>query len=614
MIRLKILIEQSIKKLPNVLFVTDNADDRRRGFAKQLISNAKITGDIRTIDKGSIAQLKDLVSINISSYYDLVVVITRGIYESGGNPEDGLLILDTIKSICQTSNIPLVINTIPSVQFVKSKFAKNINFSLANDAEYDRFIQNTADYVLDTSMFNDDSYFDSSGIYLTRQSHEQLYDEMIIILNKLVDVDDDTEFEVGQTEKVIAEPGSRSRAVYMMQQRLIEFGYEISDLELKTQKFGKSTSTALVLFKMKNGLNADSVLDKQTLNKLKTAIPDKIIKVTDKKLKIKFDGRVIKPSAEDIEFYSEVLEGIDAPVTENTLTFFFAWREAESGLCAFNPFATTQPYGNSTKFNTAGVRNYETKEDGIAATIKTLLNGYYPDLLDKLRNDLDPLEIATSKNLTTWGTGNLVLTVLKRPVINPLEITKTTIRIAGNKVDNADTSTNNDSKLSTLLGIGTALVGGIATGLVGGSADLLGIKILGNNIRISIPAAGSHRGQSGWQSGNAWDIGAPVGTPVYAVNSGTLVSWKDYGPKIISTNGKRLFGCGFTVKSDNSLPSVYYTHLKDSTVRKGSKVNVGDLLGYVMDFPGSPFDHLHIGISSGDISQFITKDGTIKRN
>lgn len=477
MIRLKILIEQSIKKLPNVLFVTDNADDRRRGFATQLISNAKITGDIRTIDKGSITQLKDLVSINISSYYDLVVVITRGIYEPGGNPEDGLLILDTIKSICQTSNIPLVINTIPSVQFVKSKFAKNINFSLANDAEYDRFIQNTADYVLDTSMFNDDSYFDSSGIYLTRQSHEQLYDEMIIILNKLVDVDDDAEFEVGQTEKVIAEPGSRSRAVYMMQQRLIEFGYEISELELKTQKFGKSTSAALVLFKMKNGLNADSVLDKQTLNKLKTAIPDKIIKVTDKKLKIKFDSRVIKPSAEDIKFYSEVLEGIDAPITKNTLTFFFAWREAESGLCAFNPFATTQPYGNSTKFNTAGVRNYETKEDGIAATIKTLLNGYYPDLLDKLRNDLDPLEIATSTNLTTWRTGNLVLTVLKRPVINPPEITKTAIRTAGNEVDNADTSTNNDSKLSTLLGIGTALVGVIGTEIFGnGTGQLIGNK------------------------------------------------------------------------------------------------------------------------------------------
>ena len=85
-----------------------------------------------------------------------------------------------------------------------------------------------------------------------------------------------------------------------------------------------------------------------------------------------------------------------------------------------------------------------------------------------------------------------------------------------------------------------------------------------------------------------------------------------YGPTIIKTGGKKLFGCGFTVRSNNSLPSVYYTHLKNTTVRKGSKVEVGQLLGYVMDFPGSPFDHLHIGIETGDISQFVTKDGTIK--
>jgi hypothetical protein len=54
MIRLKTLIEQAIKKIPNVLFVTDNSEDRRKGFAKQLISNAIVTGDIRTIDKGSL--------------------------------------------------------------------------------------------------------------------------------------------------------------------------------------------------------------------------------------------------------------------------------------------------------------------------------------------------------------------------------------------------------------------------------------------------------------------------------------------------------------------------------------------------------------------------------
>ena len=474
MIRLKTLLEQTIKKIPNVLFVTDNAEDRRKGFAKQLISNAIVTGDIRTVDKGSLSQLKDTLSVAISSYYDLVVVMTRGIYEPNKNPEYGLTILESIKTICETSNIPLVLNTIPSVQFVKPEFGKDINFTLSNDAEFDRFIKRTADYVLDTGIFNDDSFFNKTGIYLTRQSHEILYNQMINIINDLGE-SDETVYDVGQTEKIIAEPGSRGRHVHELQQRLIEFGYEINERELINQKFGESTAAALVLFKMKHGLSADAVLDKQTINKLKTAIPDPIAKVVIKKPEIKFDGNVIKPSAEDIKFYSEILKGIDAPITKNTLTFFFAWRDAEHGACAFNPFATTQPYGASTKFNSAGVRNYESEEDGIAATIKTLLNGYYTDLVDRLRSDLDPLEIAASLDLNIWGSHQLPLKVLKGGSVNPPEIARTTITTADDEVDDADTDSDSDSSLLSLLGVGIS--GIIGTEIFGtGTGRLIGNK------------------------------------------------------------------------------------------------------------------------------------------
>jgi hypothetical protein len=476
MIRLKILLEQTIKKIPNVLFVTDNAEDRRKGFAKQLIVNSIVTGDIRTVDKGSLAQLKDTLSVAISSYYDLVVVISRGIYEPNKNPEYGLTILESIKTICETSNIPLVLNTIPTVQFIKPEFAEDINFTLSNDAEFDRFINQTADYVLDTNMFNDDSFFNKTGIYLTRQAQEILYNQMVNIINDLGDPDA-TIYDVGQTQTIIAEPGSKGRYVRALQRRLLEFGYEISERELINQKFGESTAAAIMSFKMKHGLTANSVLDKQTINKLKTAVPEKITTVIVKKPEIKFDGNVIKPSAEDIKFYSEILEGIDAPVTKNTLTFFFAWRQAEHGACAFNPFATMQPYGASTKFNKAGVRNYESAEDGIGATIKTLLNGYYPDLLNRLRTDLDPLEIAESLDLNVWGSHQLPLDVLKGGSVNPPEIARTTTRTADDKIDNAnkDTEDNSDSSLLGLLGIG--LAGVIGTEIFGtGDGQLIANK------------------------------------------------------------------------------------------------------------------------------------------
>jgi murein DD-endopeptidase MepM/ murein hydrolase activator NlpD len=133
--------------------------------------------------------------------------------------------------------------------------------------------------------------------------------------------------------------------------------------------------------------------------------------------------------------------------------------------------------------------------------------------------------------------------------------------------------------------------------------------------RVNIPANGSHAGQTGWQSENAWDIPADIGTPVYAIADGVLETFRDYGEKPIRVGGKTLFGVGFTVDSDGGLPDVYYTHLKDTKVKKGDRVKCGQLLGFVMDFPNSSYDHVHIGVEYGhDIREFLTKEGKIKCN
>jgi murein DD-endopeptidase MepM/ murein hydrolase activator NlpD len=129
---------------------------------------------------------------------------------------------------------------------------------------------------------------------------------------------------------------------------------------------------------------------------------------------------------------------------------------------------------------------------------------------------------------------------------------------------------------------------------------------------VKIPADGAHGGQSGWQSSNAWDIMAPVGTPVYALADGVAQTFSDYGRNVVKTQGKKLYGQSFTVKSDNGLPSIYYTHLEGSPITKGSKIQCGQLIGYIMDFPNSTADHVHIGVETGNIRQFLNDDGSIK--
>jgi murein DD-endopeptidase MepM/ murein hydrolase activator NlpD len=138
-------------------------------------------------------------------------------------------------------------------------------------------------------------------------------------------------------------------------------------------------------------------------------------------------------------------------------------------------------------------------------------------------------------------------------------------------------------------------------------------ELLGGT-QVKIPASGALAGQSGWQSGNAWDIAAAPNTPVYAIASGKVITMNDYGTDVTETKGKRLYGYGFTVDSENNLPDVYYTHLTTVSVKQGDNIKCGQFLGYVMKSPESVnYDHVHIGVETGhEITEFLNADGSLK--
>ena len=78
----------------------------------------------------------------------------------------------------------------------------------------------------------------------------------------------------------------------------------------------------------------------------------------------------------------------------------------------------------------SGVRNYDSEEDGISATASTIKNGYYPCILDGLKNDIGARNIADKclSNLKTWGTGGLVKTVLNSKTLNPPVISRSLVK------------------------------------------------------------------------------------------------------------------------------------------------------------------------------------------
>ncbi len=114
----------------------------------------------------------------------------------------------------------------------------------------------------------------------------------------------------------------------------------------------------------------------------------------------------------DKNFYAKLLENLGAPISEENLKFLYAWRQAEGKGGINNPFNTTYTMPNSESINSAGVKSYNTLEDGMIATIKTLKNGRYDCIVDGLKRDIGADKIARCESLETWGTGDLVSRVV----------------------------------------------------------------------------------------------------------------------------------------------------------------------------------------------------------
>ena len=87
--------------------------------------------------------------------------------------------------------------------------------------------------------------------------------------------------------------------------------------------------------------------------------------------------------------YAEILRGIGAPVTKGNLLVMRAWHASEGGpkVGAFNPFNTTQVTDRNgrplphTAAPGSKVASYPDASVGVAATIATLENGYYDEVV-----------------------------------------------------------------------------------------------------------------------------------------------------------------------------------------------------------------------------------------
>jgi hypothetical protein len=103
------------------------------------------------------------------------------------------------------------------------------------------------------------------------------------------------------------------------------------------------------------------------------------------------------------------LRMFDAPTCRNNVVVVVAWQAAESTQAAWNPLATTHRMEGSTSFNSVGVQDFVSLEQGLLGTKETIENGWdvyrYGAIVRSLQECADPMASALAINASSWCPG-----------------------------------------------------------------------------------------------------------------------------------------------------------------------------------------------------------------
>jgi hypothetical protein len=124
-------------------------------------------------------------------------------------------------------------------------------------------------------------------------------------------------------------------------------------------------------------------------------------------------GTLNRSGVDSVQWARDFLTKLNMPITSENVRAIAAWEQAEGTKASFNPLATTQGgFAGETRFNSVGVKNYATYQDGIDANAHAIMNGRYTNVLDALRAGNSAHAVADAIANSPWGTHGGVLRVL----------------------------------------------------------------------------------------------------------------------------------------------------------------------------------------------------------
>lgn len=156
----------------------------------------------------------------------------------------------------------------------------------------------------------------------------------------------------------------------------------------------------------------------------------------------------------DPNYARTILQGL-APqgvkVTPQNLRAVTAWQGAEGGTATNNPLNTTQPESGTSNYNSVGVKNYGTWKQGLQATLTTLKNGNYPQVLDALKQGNNAGAVADAVGHSPWGTsGALMSQILHSPYTAPGPQAKNMLTAVKSSASAEDVAAAHEQNLTTV--------------------------------------------------------------------------------------------------------------------------------------------------------------------
>lgn len=306
-------------------------------------------------------------------------------------------------------------------------------------------------------------------------------------------------------------------------------------------------------------------------------------------------------------------------MTPQNLVFLNAWARAEGGSASNNPFNTTQGAPGATSYNSVGVRNYVTPSQGIGATVQTLNNGRYGNILAALRAGNNARAAASALASSPWGTGALVLKILGEapavatpPTAPPVAGLPAPQPLRGRISPQALAVLNTGNRLfglpelpGSLASAPVEAAGKPGAALPSGAPPATPSKFKVFKMGDPIPgryqtSVGGEHDTAGLPGFPARDYFAKPGSPVVAPISGTVIKLSGHDPKLGAVEGAGgPLGWSVYIQGDDG--HVYYlTHMGSRTVRLSQKIRAGQRIGTVADYDkyGRP-SHIHMGVSGG---------------